>query len=160
MGLALGEFSCRACGSWALTQLIASFFVWVKAHDPLVFSRFLGAGLVALLRFSLRPNRAARVSPLESLLTIDASAKMLTPLTRRLYWISTKTCVRCIFCSRPQWLMPSGVRYFLTAVLDPICVTCHNRTERPRLKCSTNWPGAGGAACRGMEKVVGSCAPA
>jgi putative ABC transport system permease protein len=68
MGLALAGVFAGLAASWALTQLIASFLFGVKARDPLVFVAVpLLLALVALLAVWLPANRAARVSPVESL---------------------------------------------------------------------------------------------
>jgi putative ABC transport system permease protein len=68
MGLALAGVFAGLAASWALTQLIASFLFGVKARDPLVFVAVpLMLAVVALLAVWLPANRAARVSPVESL---------------------------------------------------------------------------------------------
>ena len=68
MVLALAGVFAGLAASWALTQLIASFLFGVKARDPLVFVAVpLMLALVALLAVWLPANRAARVSPVESL---------------------------------------------------------------------------------------------
>jgi ABC-type antimicrobial peptide transport system permease subunit len=54
--------------AWALARLIASLLFGVKARDPLVFIGVpVVLALVALIAVWLPANRAARVSPLESL---------------------------------------------------------------------------------------------
>jgi predicted permease len=68
MELALAGVVIGLAGAWVLARLIASFLFGVKARDPLVFVAVpLVLALVALVAVWLPANRAARVSPVESL---------------------------------------------------------------------------------------------
>jgi putative ABC transport system permease protein len=68
MELALTGVVIGLAGAWVLARLIASFLFGVKARDPLVFVAVpLVLALVALVAVWLPANRAARVSPVESL---------------------------------------------------------------------------------------------
>jgi ABC-type antimicrobial peptide transport system permease subunit len=68
MGLALAGVVVGVAAAWALSRLIESFLFGVRARDPLVFVTVpLVLALVALLAVWLPANRAARVSPIESL---------------------------------------------------------------------------------------------
>ncbi len=68
MRLALAGVAVGLAAAWALARLIASLLFGVKARDPLVFIAVpLVLALVALIAVWLPANRAARVSPVESL---------------------------------------------------------------------------------------------
>ncbi len=68
MRLALAGVVIGLAAAWALARLIASLLFGVKARDPLVFIAVpLVLALVALIAVWLPANRAARVSPVESL---------------------------------------------------------------------------------------------